>query len=86
MKGSMVQTARSIAMNQAVGTICATFKASGSGHGVNQPPIYPVDGPWLNNSHSHKPTNRGTLTGNFLTSPLPVRQWFGLPWMKTSSV
>jgi type II secretory pathway pseudopilin PulG len=44
---------RSISMNQAVGTVCATFRASGSGHGANQPPIYAVNGPWLNNTHTH---------------------------------
>jgi type II secretory pathway pseudopilin PulG len=45
---------RSISMNQAVGTVCATFRASGSGHPANQPPIYAVNGPWLDNNHSHR--------------------------------
>lgn len=53
-RNTTVPTARSISMNQAVGTVCATFKNSGSGHGPSQPPVYPVDGPWLDGNHSHK--------------------------------
>jgi len=49
-----IPPARTVSMSGAVGTVCATFKNGGSGHGANQPPVYPVDGPWLNNSHSHK--------------------------------
>jgi prepilin-type processing-associated H-X9-DG protein len=80
MKGTMVATARSVSMNQAVGTVCATFKASGSGHGVNQPPIYPVDGPWLNNSHSHKANQPWHTYGKLsnVSSPGPAMVWVTL--------
>jgi prepilin-type N-terminal cleavage/methylation domain-containing protein/prepilin-type processing-associated H-X9-DG protein len=45
---------RSFAMSQAVGSVCPGFK-SGSGH--NGKPTMAVDGPWLNNNHSHKQNN-----------------------------
>jgi len=39
-------------MNGAVGTVCVSFKNGGGGH--SGPPLYPVDGPWLDNTHSHR--------------------------------
>jgi prepilin-type N-terminal cleavage/methylation domain-containing protein/prepilin-type processing-associated H-X9-DG protein len=68
-QGKKVNPVRTISMNQAVGTVCQTFKSGGSGHGANQPPVFPVDGPWLNNAHSHKAGNpwntyhKGTVIG-----------------------
>ena len=80
LKGSMVQTARSISMNQAVGTVCATFKNGGNGHGANQPPTYPVDGPWLNNNHSHKANQPWHTFGKLsnVASPGPAMVWVTL--------
>jgi prepilin-type N-terminal cleavage/methylation domain-containing protein len=77
LKGTMVQTARSVSMNQAVGTVCATFKNGGSGHGATQPPVYPVDGPWLNNSHSHKANTPWHTYGKLsnVSSPGPAMIW-----------
>lgn len=49
-----VPAARTFAMSQAVGTICPGFDA-GSGH--NGAPRLPTNGPWLNNSHSHRRDN-----------------------------
>lgn len=48
--GTRVPAARSISMNGAVGTICPGF-SSGSGHSGK--PIFSVNGPWLDNSHTH---------------------------------
>jgi prepilin-type N-terminal cleavage/methylation domain-containing protein len=50
--GKKYPTVRSFAMNQAVGTACPTFKASGSGHGGG-PPALAVNGPWLDGAHGH---------------------------------
>ncbi|HEX7862462.1 MAG TPA: type II secretion system protein [Verrucomicrobiae bacterium] len=50
--GKRVPTVRSFAMNQAVGTACATFRNSGSGHGGI--PDGAVNGPWLDGNHGHK--------------------------------
>jgi len=50
--GKRVPAARSIAMNQAVGTICPGFSANGGTHsGV---PTLPVQGPWLDGTHNHR--------------------------------
>jgi prepilin-type N-terminal cleavage/methylation domain-containing protein/prepilin-type processing-associated H-X9-DG protein len=80
LKGSMVQTARSVSMNQAVGTVCATFRASGSGHGANQPPVYPVNGPWLDNNHGHKANTPWHTYGKLsnVSSPGPAMIWVTL--------
>ncbi len=49
--GTTVKSARSVSMNQAVGTICAGFDAVGSHNG---PPKLAANGPWLNNLYSHR--------------------------------
>src|SRR6185369_9195889 len=46
--GSKVPASRSISMNGAVGTRCNSFPSGHSGK-----PIIPVNGPWLDNNHSH---------------------------------
>jgi prepilin-type processing-associated H-X9-DG protein len=46
--GKQVPAARTISMNQAVGTIDARFAAGGTHFGV---PNLPVNGPWLTGSH-----------------------------------
>ena len=49
LKGLMVPVARSVSMNQAVGTVDPQFAGSGSGHsGV---PKQATNGPWLTGSH-----------------------------------
>ncbi len=73
--GKMIPTARSISMSQAVGTLCKSFKSSGSGH--SGAPTYAVDGPWLNNNHSHKagvPYNTYGKTSS-VGSPGPAMVW-----------
>lgn len=49
-RGATVPAARSITMNGAVGTICSGFNSFG-GHSGR--PDLSVNGPWLNNTHSH---------------------------------
>jgi type II secretory pathway pseudopilin PulG len=48
----LIRPTRTVSMSGAVGTVCFGFKYGGSGH--SGPPLYPVDGPWLNNTHSHR--------------------------------
>jgi type II secretory pathway pseudopilin PulG len=49
--GTKVRAARSISMNQAVGTVCPSFN-SGTGHSGK--PTLSVNGPWLDNAHSNR--------------------------------
>jgi len=48
---TIVPAARTLSMNQAVGTICPGFDTGGGHSGA---PTLPVNGPWLDNSHGHK--------------------------------
>jgi prepilin-type N-terminal cleavage/methylation domain-containing protein/prepilin-type processing-associated H-X9-DG protein len=79
-KNTMVRPARSISMSQAVGTVCATFKAAGSGHNANQPPVYDVDGPWLDGSHGHKEGHPYNTYGKdtSVEQPGPANVWIFL--------
>jgi prepilin-type N-terminal cleavage/methylation domain-containing protein len=52
--GKMIRPVRTFALSQAVGTICRGFD-SGSGH--IGPPDRPTNGPWLDNTHSHRRGN-----------------------------
>ena len=51
LQGATVPAARSVSMNQGVGTICAGFRDSGAHSGA---PRFPVNGPWLDGSGHHK--------------------------------
>ena len=57
LKGTKIRSARSVSMNQAVGTIDPTFAAAGSGHGGI--PNRPTNGPWLTGSHGANNANTG---------------------------
>src|ERR1035437_10060851 len=46
LKGTQVRAARSVSMNQAVGTVDPVYSANGNGHGGI--PNKPTNGPWLN--------------------------------------
>jgi prepilin-type N-terminal cleavage/methylation domain-containing protein/prepilin-type processing-associated H-X9-DG protein len=73
-QGKGVPTARNIAMNQAVGTVCRGFKGSGGGH--NGPPVYPVDGPWLTGNHVYNPSGWNTYGKNSsIGAPGPAMIW-----------
>jgi prepilin-type N-terminal cleavage/methylation domain-containing protein len=50
LAGKMVRPARTFAMSQAVGTICAGFENGGH----SGAPDRPTNGPWLNSDHSHR--------------------------------
>ncbi len=52
MVGKTVPSARTFAMNQAVGSACVTWR-NGQGHQPGRGSVA-VDGPWLNNAHSHR--------------------------------
>jgi prepilin-type N-terminal cleavage/methylation domain-containing protein len=52
MLNRKVPAARTYSMSQAVGTICPVYAAGNGGHGGR--PTAPVNGPWLDNSDSHK--------------------------------
>lgn len=49
------QSVRSFAMNQAVGTICNSYRNGAGGHTPPGVPLTaPTDGPWLDGNHSHR--------------------------------
>lgn len=70
--GKRVPAARSISMNGAVGNICPGFN-SGSGHFGK--PTLPVNGPWLDNSHSHRRNSPYRTYGKLadVVAPSPAR-------------
>jgi prepilin-type N-terminal cleavage/methylation domain-containing protein/prepilin-type processing-associated H-X9-DG protein len=72
--GKDVPSARTFAMNQAVGTICPGYDA-GTGHsGV---PTLAVNGPWLNNQFNHR-RNSPWLTyakSSQISAPGPSMLW-----------
>jgi prepilin-type processing-associated H-X9-DG protein len=57
LKGHTVPAARSVSMNQAVGTVDGVFSANGSGHGGI--PNRPTNGPWLTGSHGGNSADNG---------------------------
>jgi prepilin-type N-terminal cleavage/methylation domain-containing protein len=76
MVGAEVPVARSISMNQAVGTICPGFDSSGGG-GHSGKPILSVNGPWLDNNHSHRRNSPYRTYGKVsdVITPGPARLW-----------
>jgi len=78
LKSAMVQTARTISMNQAVGTVDAQFRSTGNGHAG--PPVYAVNGPWLDGNHGHKANQPWHTYGKLsnVTSPGPAMVWVTL--------
>jgi prepilin-type N-terminal cleavage/methylation domain-containing protein/prepilin-type processing-associated H-X9-DG protein len=74
LTGTQVQAARTFSMNQAVGTICGGF-ATGTGH-VGAPDRA-VNGPWLDNTHSHRRNNPYLTYGknSDMTRPGPSSTW-----------
>jgi prepilin-type N-terminal cleavage/methylation domain-containing protein/prepilin-type processing-associated H-X9-DG protein len=59
-RGTMVRAARSVSMNQGVGTIDPQFASQGSGHSGK--PTIPTDGPWLTGSHGGNKHNNPWAT------------------------
>jgi prepilin-type N-terminal cleavage/methylation domain-containing protein/prepilin-type processing-associated H-X9-DG protein len=76
--GTQVPSARTFAMNQAVGTICAQFDAGPRNEGGHSgEPNLPVNGPWLNNDFTHRrnsPWRTYAKTSN-MNAPGPSMLW-----------
>jgi len=75
MAGKTVPAARTMAMNQAVGTICPGFNQSPGSHlGV---PSFSVNGPWLDNTQNHRRNSPWRTYGKFssIAAPGPSRLW-----------
>jgi prepilin-type N-terminal cleavage/methylation domain-containing protein/prepilin-type processing-associated H-X9-DG protein len=72
--GQIVPAARTFSMNQAVGTICPAYDR-GAGH--SGAPTLAVNGPWLNNSHSHRRNSPYNTFGKTtqVTRPSPADLW-----------
>jgi len=72
LQGQIVPAARTISMNQGVGTIDATY-ASGGGH--SGPPILPVNGPWLTGNYDNRHNNPWRTYGKTsdVVVPSPAR-------------
>ncbi len=73
-QNTIVPAARTVSMNQAVGTICAAFDGGG---GHSGPPNRPVNGPWLDNSHNHRRGNPYNTYGKstLIGAPGPSKVW-----------
>jgi prepilin-type N-terminal cleavage/methylation domain-containing protein/prepilin-type processing-associated H-X9-DG protein len=75
--GKTVPAARTFAMSQAVGTICAGYDDPSYRSGHRGAPNRPTNGPWLNNAMSHR-RNAPFLTygkTSDLTRPGPAMTW-----------
>ncbi len=79
--GKTVPAARTFSMNQAVGTICPKFDQVGSsGNPAAQhsgAPTLSVNGPWLDNQHSHHRDSPWLTYGKFssIRAPGPSMLW-----------
>lgn len=73
--GTMVPSARTFAMNQAVGTICPGYDLGQRQH--EGAPKLPVNGPWLNNEGGHKRDTPWRTYGKLSTiqDPGPSKLW-----------
>ncbi len=67
--GTQVPAVRSLAMNGAVGTVCPSFSGTGSSHSGK--PTLSVNGPWLNNTHSHKRNSPWRTYGKVAETVVP---------------
>ena len=74
LKGQQVRSARTFAMNQAVGTICGGFEANGVHAGA---PTLAVNGPWLDGSHAHRRNSPWRTYGKLaaMNAPGPSILW-----------
>jgi prepilin-type N-terminal cleavage/methylation domain-containing protein/prepilin-type processing-associated H-X9-DG protein len=80
--GKTVPAARTFSMNQAVGTICPGFDSQPEAIGKPFPPHFgapslPVNGPWLNDQHSHRRDSPWITYGKMSTvrAPGPATLW-----------
>jgi len=77
--GRIVPAARTFSMNQAVGTIDPGYEATGPGPGAVHygVPDLSVNGPWLNNQHTHKRDSPWATFGKMtdVRNPSPSTLW-----------
>jgi prepilin-type processing-associated H-X9-DG protein len=78
--GQIVPAARTFSMSQAVGTIDPGFDAtefSGSGYVHSGTPNLSVNGPWLNNQHTHRRNSPWSTYGKLadIRNPSPSSVW-----------
>jgi prepilin-type processing-associated H-X9-DG protein len=77
--GQIVPAARTFSMNNAIGTICPGYEATGPGPGATHSgvPNLPVNGPWLNNQYSHHRNAPWSTYGKFssINVPGPSMLW-----------
>jgi prepilin-type N-terminal cleavage/methylation domain-containing protein/prepilin-type processing-associated H-X9-DG protein len=73
--GQTVPAARTFSMNQAIGTVCPGFDATGSTH--SGMPTLSVNGPWLNDQHNHRRDAPWYTYGKFssVLAPGPAMLW-----------
>lgn len=79
-QGQMVPAARTFSMNQAVGTMCPGFDATGPDERFAKhegAPRLSVNGPWLNNKWTHRRDSSWRTYGKFsaIAAPGPARLW-----------
>jgi prepilin-type N-terminal cleavage/methylation domain-containing protein/prepilin-type processing-associated H-X9-DG protein len=74
MAGQTVPAARTFAMSQAVGSICAAYDSGGGHSGA---PDRPTNGPWLNNQHNHRRNSPWRTYGKAsnIGAPGPSKVW-----------
>ncbi len=74
LRGKMVPAARTVAMNQAVGTCCSSFMSSGSHTTI---PRLAVPGPWLTGNHNRSTYSMWLTYGKTsdFTAPGPAQTW-----------
>ncbi len=75
LRGQRIPAARTFAMNQAVGTACASWLRGGGHSGA---PSGAVNGPWLDNSHNHirnRPYRTFGKSSDFGAAAGPAKVW-----------
>ena len=71
--GQTVPAARTFSMNNAIGTICPAYEATGPGSGAahSGAPNQAVNGPWLNNQYTHQRNAPWSTYGKFASDHRP---------------
>jgi prepilin-type N-terminal cleavage/methylation domain-containing protein/prepilin-type processing-associated H-X9-DG protein len=74
MRGKLVPAARTVAMSQAVGSVCAAFMSGGGHSGA---PRLATPGPWLTGSHDRTRYSQWLTYGKMsdFTAPGPSQTW-----------
>jgi prepilin-type processing-associated H-X9-DG protein len=79
LKGQSVPATRTFSMNNAVGTICPGFEATGPGSAATHSgvPNLSVNGPWLDNNYTHHRNTPWSTYGKFtsINAPGPSMLW-----------